>query len=226
MESNVPLHLVCFPVPSLVIVVSTNKIIFYNITNDIKSFISIPDISTDKLEPENDSEDSFSDSEESSLSNVFIKDIHCFFTEKIKLIAIADSFKRVFIYEYPSNTILFSTRMPKAITKVLVSPDHQRVLVGDKFGDLYSMEISLKTVTIDDPHLNSVKNPYLLLGHISILTDIVRIKLFIIDRWLIVPKNIFIRPKGIKKLNAPITHIPRSSKHISWDTQNTFRLSA
>ena len=196
---QLPLHLVSIPLSSLAIAVSADRIILYDLDDHTHGFISLPE-SAVSLALENQSKSKSSSikkgasdedsSDDEASSTFYIKTLHCSSIGDVVLIAVADSLKRVFVYEHRhspqhaeddddavaakfNGRLLFSAKLPKAITKVLVTPDHHGILVGDKFGDLYSFLFTLQMVDVTELPHGTAKCPHLMLGHSSILTDIV-----------------------------------------------------
>jgi hypothetical protein len=70
-----------------------------------------------------------------------------------------------FIYSGFSSCCRFSRVMSKRPSKIVVLKDESKMLIADKTGDVYSLDLQLLTYPNNEPKL--------LMGHVSMMTDMV-----------------------------------------------------
>jgi len=78
-----------------------------------------------------------------------------------KFLALCDEYKQISVWTLPTLSLIYQQNLAKRASKVLFTPDSKHILVADKNGDVYKFDTE------------AVSEGELLLGHLSMLLDIV-----------------------------------------------------
>lgn len=132
-----------------VIICNNEQIIIYNIKNDMETKISLPKLINDKkIDAHN---------------NINIEAFHMItnimFSNDGKYFFVCTNRKQLCLYERKSQNLLLNKILPRAASKVQFTPNNN-IVVADKTGDVYLFSNKQSD------------NEVLLLGHLSMLLDI------------------------------------------------------
>ncbi|KAK9462521.1 uncharacterized protein V1516DRAFT_670485 [Lipomyces oligophaga] len=90
------------------------------------------------------------------------------------IVTTTDEQKELIMFDSEELTVTFSRKLPKRPSAIFIAGDNSTVLVGDKFGDVYSFPLNLNVV-----HSDVIKNSIdtistdPILGHVSMLVDVI-----------------------------------------------------
>jgi len=78
-----------------------------------------------------------------------------------KFLVLCDDYKQISVWTLPNLSLIYQQNLVRKASKVIFTPDSKHILVADKNGDVYKFET------------DAVSEGQLLLGHLSMLLDIV-----------------------------------------------------
>ncbi|XP_015185350.1 PREDICTED: tRNA (guanine-N(7)-)-methyltransferase non-catalytic subunit wdr4 [Polistes dominula] len=133
-----------------IVICNNDHFIMYNINDNLINNIELPHVECDKIG--------------NIHNNVDIESYHMIisttFSNDGKYLLICTNRKQLCLYDRKSKELISNRILPRAASKVIFSPNND-IIVADKAGDAYLFSTT-----------NPVENGTLLLGHLSMLLDI------------------------------------------------------